>query len=222
MMREAPHDDILLQLRDLEIDPERPLIISDADEVLLKFMARLEHYLETKGLWIDLTRFAINGNIKSIETNEPVEVPNMIDDFFATQTLHIEAAQGAAQAINRLSEQAQIIILTNLPASEKQLRIDNLAGHGIDFPVVIGSGLKGPAVAWLAQNMQAPVFFLDDIPHNIDSVAEHAPDVHRIHFIADPRLAKLIGPAKGASQRIDVWEEAYEWISDKISAHVGR
>ena len=40
-MREAPHDDILLQLRDLEIDPERPLIISDADQVLLKFMARL-------------------------------------------------------------------------------------------------------------------------------------------------------------------------------------
>ena len=102
------------------------------------------------------------------------------------------------------------------------MRIDNLASHGIDFPVVIGSGLKGPAVAWLAQNMQAPVFFLDDIPHNIDSVAEHAPDVHRIHFIADQRLAKLIGPAKGASQRIDVWEEAYEWISDKINAHVGR
>ena len=147
MMREAPHDDILLQLRELEIDPDRPLIISDADEVLLKFMARLEHYLQTKGLWIDLTRFAISGNIKSIETNEPVEVPNMIDDFFATQTLHIEAAPGAAQAINQLSEQAQIIILTNLPASEKQLRIDNLASHGINFPVVIGSGLKGPAVA---------------------------------------------------------------------------
>lgn len=220
-MREAPHQDILVQLVELDIDPSRPLVISDADEVLLQFMARLEHYLETQGLWIDLANFAIRGNIKSIATNEPVEVPSLIDDFFASQTLHIDVAPGASKAINLLSEQAQVIILTNLPASEKQGRIDNLNGHGIDFPVVIGSGPKGPAVAWLAQNMQAPVFFLDDIPHNIDSVADHAPDVHRIHFIADPRLAKLIGPAKGASQRIDVWEEAYDWISDKIRAHEG-
>jgi hypothetical protein len=70
--------------------------------------------------------------------------------------------------------------------------------------------------------MQAPVFFLDDITHNIDSVAEHAPDVHRIHFVADPRLAKLIGPASGASKRIDVWEEAQDWITGQIDAHAGR
>jgi hypothetical protein len=221
-MPEAPHPDILSQLETLEIDPSRPLIISDADEVLLKFMARLEYYLETKGLWIDLNNFAISGNIKSRETNEPVEVPNMIDDFFATQTLHIDAAPGAVEAINSLSEVAQVIVLTNLPASEKQNRITNLAGHGISFPLVIGSGLKGPAVAWLAAQMQAPVFFLDDIPHNINSVAEHAPAVHRIHFIADPRLARLIGPADGASKRIDVWEEAHAWITQTIDTHAGR
>lgn len=221
-MREAPHPDILSQLETLEIDPARPLIISDADEVLLKFMARLEYYLETQGLWIDLNNFAISGNIKSRETNEPVDVPNMIDDFFASQTRHIEAAPGASEAINSLSEIAQVIVLTNLPASEKQSRIENLAGHGISFPLVIGTGLKGPAVAWLADQIHAPVFFLDDIPHNIDSVAKHAPDVHRIHFVADPRLAKLIGPASGASKRIDVWQEAHDWIAGQIDAHVGR
>jgi hypothetical protein len=53
-------------------------------------------------------------------------------------------------------------------------------------------------------------------------VAEHAPDVHRIHFVADPRLAKLIGPASGASKRIDVWEEAQDWITGQIDAHAGR
>ena len=42
----------------------------------------------------------------------------------------------------------------------------------MDYPVIVGSGLKGPAVAWLTRHIDAPVFFLDDIPHNIDSVAE--------------------------------------------------
>ena len=70
-------------------------------------------------------------------------------------------------------------------------------------------------MAWLTRHIDAPVFFLDDIPHNIDSVAECAPHVHRIHFIADPRLAGLIGAAKGASARIDAWHEAHDSISEK-------
>lgn len=218
-MREFPHPDILVQLEALSLVPDHPLIISDADEVLLRFMAQLEHYLDRQGLWIDLNNFAIRDNIKSCETNEPVDVPNLIENFFASETRAIAATEGAADALSRLSGQAQIIVLTNLPASEKHGRIENLAGHGMNYPVVIGSGLKGPAVAWLDRQINAPVFFLDDIPHNIDSVAEHAPDVHCIHFVADPRLAKLIDAAKGASIRIDKWDEAYDWISQRISEH---
>jgi hypothetical protein len=216
-MQQQPHPDILVQLETLTIDPKRPLIISDADEVLLRFMARLEHYLDQQGLWIDLNNFAISGNIKSKSDNQPIEVPNLIDDFFAAETLHIEATDNAASTLAQLSERAQIIVLTNLPAAAKQARIDNLSRHGMDYPVIVGSGLKGPAVAWLTRHIDAPVFFLDDIPHNIDSVAECAPHVHRIHFIADPRLAGLIGAAKGASARIDAWHEAHDWISEKIS-----
>ena len=72
-MQQQPHPDILVQLETLTIDPKRPLIISDADEVLLRFMARLEHYLDQQGLWIDLNNFAISGNIKSKSDNQPVE-----------------------------------------------------------------------------------------------------------------------------------------------------
>lgn len=207
------------QLEQLDIDPSRPLIITDADEVLLKFMERVEHYLDTIGLWIDLSSFALSTNIKSKETNEPVQVPTLIDDFFAAQTPHIEAAHGASDTLAALSKQAQIMVLTNLPAAHKQARIDNLKGHGIDYPVVVNSGLKGPAVKWLADKTSGPVFFLDDIPHNIDSVAEHAPDVNTIHFIADERLGKLIGKAKGATARIDIWAEAHDFIAGKIADH---
>jgi hypothetical protein len=44
----------------------------------------------------------------------------------------------------------------------------------------------------LTKNHQPPVVFLDDIPHNIQSVSKDAPDVHRIHFIAEPLLRPLL------------------------------
>ena len=211
--------EIMSQLEALTIHDARPLIITDADEVLLRFMERVEHYLDTQGLWIDLSSFALGTNIKSKDTNEPVKVPTLIDDFFAAETAHIEAADGAADALASLSEVAQIVVLTNLPAPHREQRISNLKGHGMDYPVVVNSGLKGPAVKWLMQKTSGPVFFLDDIPHNIDSVAEHAPEVYTIHFVADPRLAKLIGEAEGATARIDVWAEAHEFIARKIAEY---
>ena len=211
--------EIMSQLEALSLQKDRPLIITDADEVLLRFMERVEHYLDTLGLWIDLSSFALGSNIKSKETNEPVKVPTLIDDFFAAETAHIEAAHGAADALASLSELAQIVVLTNLPAPHREDRINNLKGHGMDYPVVVNSGLKGPAVKWLTQKTSGPVFFLDDIPHNIDSVAEHAPEVHTIHFVADPRLAKLINKAEGATARIDIWAEAHEFIAGKIAEY---
>ena len=211
--------EIMSQLEALSLQKDRPLIITDADEVLLRFMERVEHYLDTLGLWIDLSSFALSTNIKSKETNEPVKVPTLIDDFFAAETAHIEAAHGAADALASLSELAQIVVLTNLPAPHREDRINNLKGHGMDYPVVVNSGLKGPAGKWLTQKTSGPVFFLDDIPHNIDSVAEHAPEVHTIHFVADPRLAKLINKAEGATARIDIWAEAHEFIAGKIAEY---
>jgi hypothetical protein len=107
-------------------------------------------------------------------------------------------------------------VLTNLPMAQRNERQINLREHNMDYPVIVGSGLKGPAVSWLSQRMQAPVFFLDDIPHNINSVASHAPETSRIHMVADPRLSKLIEPADGASSRIDTWPEAQNWIADRL------
>jgi len=211
-----PH--IMAQLEALELDAQRPLIISDADEVLLKFMERVEVYLEGQGLWIDLQNFGLSNNIKSRETNQPVKVPTLIDDFFAAETPHIEAADGAAASLASLADMAQIMVLTNLPFEHKQARIDNLKSHGMDYPVVVNSGLKGPAVRWLADKINAPVFFLDDIPHNVNSVAEDAPEVHCIHFIADARLQKLIDKADGATARFDTWAETHDWIAGKINA----
>lgn len=212
-------EEISNQIETLELDPDRPLVISDADEVLLQFMRQFEIYLDRNDMWIDLSSFRLQGNIKYKGSDEAVDMTNrnIIDDFFAAETLNFSPVEGAAEALNVLSKEAQIIILTNLPLAQKSERQINLSKHGMDYPVIVGSGLKGPAVKSLGEKINAPLFFLDDIPHNINSVAEYVPTSGRIHMIADPRLSKLIGAAEGASARIDQWQEAQAWILDKLT-----
>ena len=211
-------EEISNQIETLKLNPNRPLIISDADEVLLQFMRQFEIYLDRNDMWIDLSSFRLQGNIKYKGSDEAVDMTNrnIIDDFFAAETLNFSPVEGAAEALNALSKEAQIIILTNLPLAQKSERQINLSKHGMDYPVIVGSGLKGPAVKSLGERVNAPLFFLDDIPHNINSVAEYVPTSGRIHMIADPRLSKLIGAAEGASARIDQWQEAQAWILDKL------
>ena len=212
-------EEISNQIETLELNPDRPLIISDADEVLLQFMRQFEIYLDRNDMWIDLSSFRLQGNIKYKGSDEAVDMTNrnIIDDFFAAETLNFSPVEGAAEALSALSKEAQIIILTNLPLAQKSERQINLSKHGMDYPVIVGSGLKGPAVKSLGEKINAPLFFLDDIPHNINSVAEYVPTSGRIHMIADPRLSKLIGAAEGASARIDQWQEAQAWILDKLT-----
>ena len=212
-------EEISNQIETLELDPDRPLVISDADEVLLQFMRQFEVYLDRNDMWSDLSSFRLQGNIKYKGSDEAVDMTNrnIIDDFFAAETLNFSPVDGAAEALTALSKEAQVIILTNLPLAQKKERQINLSKHGMDYPVIVGSGLKGPAVKSLGDKINAPLFFLDDIPHNINSVAEYVPMSGRIHMIADPRLSKLIGAAEGASARIDQWHEAQNWILDKIA-----
>lgn len=217
----AIDETVIPQIDALTLERGRPLIVSDADEVLLQFMVGLERYLETQDLWIDLQSFALTGNIKRKGTNEPVppaEMPGLLDAFFAASAHDLDVVPGAAEALAELSERAQVVILTNVPLEAKARRETCLAAQGIPFPVVANKGLKGGAVRRLAERVEAPVIFLDDIPHNLSSVAKaHAP-TRLIHFIADPRLAKLLGPAKDSHFHTTLWREAHGFIDETLKA----
>lgn len=209
------------QIDALELQRGRPLIISDADEVLLQFMVGLERYLETQGLWIDLQSFALTGNIKRKDTNEPLppsEMPTLLDAFFVASAHDLEVVPGAADALTALSERAQIVVLTNVPLEAKARREASLAAQGLPFPVIANKGLKGGAVRRLAERVEAPVVFLDDIPHNLASVAKAHATATLIHFIADPRLAKLLGPAPGSHFHTTEWPAARRFIEDWLDA----
>ncbi|NIJ40049.1 hypothetical protein FHS78_000304 [Parvibaculum indicum] len=217
----ALHESVPAQLDELTLERGRPLIVTDCDEVLVAFLKGLERYLEANDLWIDLQSFALSGNIKHRGTNEPVppkEMPALLERFFDTETHRLEAVEGAAEALSGLSKRAQVVVLSNLPLTQRRARIDNLAAQGLDYPVIANQGLKGGPVRRLAELVEAPVFFLDDLPPNISSVAEAHEPSYRIHFIADERLAKLLGPAKDSHFHTTDWNKAKAFIEEKLAA----
>ncbi|MCE9648946.1 MAG: hypothetical protein K8R18_04890 [Parvibaculum sp.] len=217
----ALHDDVLPQIEALSLVRGRPLVVTDCDEVLMQFLVGLELYLETQGLWLDLKSYALTGNIKRRETNEaidPSQMPELMKGFFATSTHSLLAVPGAADALKALSSRAQVVVLTNVPFSEKETRAKSLTAQGMDYPVIANKGLKGGAVRRLADMVDAPVFFLDDIPHNIASVAKAHDACHLLHFIADKRLAKLMGQAPDSHFHTTEWQEAHDFIASRLDA----
>jgi hypothetical protein len=205
------HPDVAPQLAELRLDPTRPLLISDADEVLFDFMAAFVGYVEEQGHYYDWKTFALTGNIRRPSDHSalsPSEVRTLINTFFAERTETIPPVEGAAAALEALSRDGvQVLVLSNLPLAQRQDRARALARHGMPYPIVANAGLKGPTVRALAATVQAPAAFIDDIGHHHESVAEHADAVHRLHFSSHPRLRALQGHIPTAHHQAESWDE---------------
>jgi hypothetical protein len=198
------------QIETLTRQADRPLIICDVDEVVVHFITAFEDFLADHNLWLDFSGFALSGNVRQLGSNQEIpgaEVSELVHRFFAAKTRHQHAIPGSVEALNRLSDHAEIIMLTNLPGDFRQDRIDNLLGHGLSHPVIVNSGPKGPAVKLLADACQHPVFFIDDSPGFLTSVREHHPQCHLIHFLQDQRLQELAEPMPWLSLRSANWLE---------------
>src|SRR4029079_1867040 len=62
----------------------RPLLILDADEVLLKFVDGFDRFLRARDLFIDLTSYRLHGNVKRLDDKSQVldvEVTALLDEF---------------------------------------------------------------------------------------------------------------------------------------------
>lgn len=191
-----------------QIDPSRPLLLLDADEVLLRFVEHLEAYLPTRGFELRLTSFQLGGNIFDLSTDQRVEGPvvkELLAGFFDDCTHDVPLVDGAREALENLKAHYDIAVLSNVPERCRDARMTNLRSHGLDIPVIANRGEKGPAAARLASATRKTVAFVDDLPPQHASVAAHAPAVHRVHFIADPRLAPMLEKAEHAHVRIDDW-----------------
>jgi hypothetical protein len=196
----------------------RPLLIVDADEVLLQFVAGFDKFLRESGLYLDLSSYRLHGNVKRLDDNTPVldvEVTALLEEF-RSDLDWLEAVGGAQAAINRLSDRANIAVLTNISPAQAGPRVRNLMSLGLDLPLVVNSGLKGPAVRDLANHVDALTFFVDDIPQQLASAAEEAPDVMRIHLVGDERLKPLLAPSPHAHHYAPDWASAEAFICQQL------
>lgn len=190
------------------INIDRPLLVVDADEVLLRFVEHLETYFLDNGFELRLTSFQLTGNIYDQSTGvaaSPTVVKDLIGRFFDERVDSVPAVPGAAEALKALSYRYQIAVLTNVPHHCRARREAALHDLGFEYPVLSNAGEKGPAMQQLQRATNGHTVFVDDLPPQLASVAKHAPDVHLVHFVADPRLAALIDKADHADVRIDDW-----------------
>jgi hypothetical protein len=197
----------------------RPLLIVDADEVLLRFVEGFDRFLGEQGLFLDLTSYRLHGNVKRRDDRTAildVEVTALLDEF-RRDLDSLDMVEGARASLLGLSRQLDIVVLTNISPSQAMPRIRNLKVFGLDLPLVANSGPKGEAVKALASRAGRPSFFVDDIPQHLESSAQHAPDVTRIHLIGDDRLKPLLPAAEHAHFRAEGWKDAEVFISSKLS-----
>lgn len=219
------HPEVATQVDALTLDPTRPAIVTDADEVLFAFMADFEIWLGTRGYVFAWGSFSLSGNIRERATDRPLgqaEVQPLLGDYFADRTALVPPVEGAAAALAELSKHAQIVVVSNLPLANREARVGALARAGMAYPLVANVGAKGATVAAIAARTGRPLIFLDDGPNHIASVGEAVPDSLRLHFVSDPRLGRMIGPAKGSHHRVDRWHEASTIIAAALAGQRAR
>jgi hypothetical protein len=203
----------------LGLSAERPLVLVDVDEVLGLFMQGFGDYLAAEhGLEMRIDRFALFQNIYPPGSDQHIGVEQgreLFDAFFGGHCHQIEPAPGAVAALNRLARHAGILILSNAPPQAERLRTEWLRKHGMDHPLVLNSGPKGPIAAGLVAQTAQPTAFVDDLLPNLDSVADHCPATATFQHVADLRL-RPYAPRSERHPRIDDWAELGEAIEGAI------
>lgn len=175
---------------------------------------------DVKGYDFDPAGADFSNAVRDRATGTPVTreaVWPLLDGFFQSEMHRQTLVPGAREALDTLSQQADIVVLTNLDHHFNAARAAQLRGHGIMHRVVTNQGGKGEPVARLVAEFAPSVtVFVDDLTHHHGSVAKHAPGVWRLHMIADAFIAGQTPPAPEAHGRIDDWQTALGWIEARF------
>ena len=197
------------QIAALDLQPNRPLLIFDADEVLVHFALPFSQWLKQQDWHLQLHDYSLLHAIKAPNGRaaDPAQTRALIDGFIDSQTRHQPATAGAAQCLALLARQTQILVLTNVPRHRKTEREQNLVGHGMAFPVIANQGAKGPALAELSRRVSARIAFVDDNPDQITSALNHAPHIQRIHFSGCDLVRAVLPRSENANFHPASWTE---------------
>ena len=198
----------------------RPLLISDCDDVLLQFAPHFAEWVaQEHDLTFDLDVPAFSGALRDRDGArvEAERVWPLLDAFFDREMHRQHVVPGALDALRAIGEDADIVILTNIGESHGANRVAQLERFDIRHKVLCNQGGKGRPVLELIETMRpSAAVFVDDMAVHHESVAKHAPDVWRLQMIAEARIAAVTPPATHAHARIDTWKEALPWIRARL------
>ena len=200
----------------------RPLLITDCDEVLLHMVSHFRDWLgEAHEVDFAFETGKFEDALTDRRTGESLgrdRVWPLLGQFFEGEMHRQTPVPGAIEALGKIGEVADIVILTNLPDLAHPWRVEQLANHGIAHEVVCNQGGKGvPAREIIDRHGATRTAFVDDLPVHHASVAKHAPEVFRLHMVAEPVLAPVVPPAEHAHARIDDWPTACDWILERLN-----
>lgn len=206
----------------------RPLIISDCDEVILHMVAHFKDWLqESEGIDFNLEGNNFSEAMRwqsSGELVEGVDIWKKLGGFFDTQMDRQTPIAGAIEALNALNEKADVVVLTNLVDFRRDHRAQQLARYGLTAPVYTNQGPKGPALQRiLEERTPSRAVFIDDLAQHHVSVKETAPHVTRLHFCGEPMIAGHIDcahKAGAANARIDRWDDALPWLMERLEEEI--
>lgn len=211
----------LKQLKSLTLNGSRPVIISDADEVILHFSDMLSEYLLSQGMYINFTSYALEGNIRYTENDKPVDTGlfrAIIDDYFENYVEKQPLVKDVARHLENLSEICDIVILTNIPHHFADRRRKQLREAGLNYPMISSSGPKGPIMKAIRKLTNKKLIFIDDISHHHKSVAKAVPDTLRIQYIANDHLNSIEEKSKYCHHRCRDWSHIEQVIRDYLLA----
>ncbi len=192
----------------------RPLLVLDVDEVVLEFVTPFSAYLNDGGYELRTDSFRLHGNVINLGSGDPAPpetVSALLDRFFEVQEAWQTAADLAAETIGALARDAEIVMLTAMPHRFRDARRRLLDREGFPYPLLTTEAAKGPAISRLRGETARPVAFIDDIPHNLDSVRKSLPDAGLIHLMAHKGMRSLLPPLGEGIAVAESWPDAGEF-----------
>jgi hypothetical protein len=166
-----------------------------------------------------LNSFHLTGNIAEKVTGrlvEQTEVTTLLDEFFDRQAEWQSVTDGAAEALARLGEHAEIVLLTAMFHRHRAARRAHLDALGLTFPLLTTEMAKGPAVAKLRGIKGRPIAFVDDQPRNLISARQSVADAHLFHLMADNSLREFLPPLPDDIVVVQDWQDAMPKIAKAL------
>jgi hypothetical protein len=210
----------IVDLNHVELS-DRPLLVCDVDDVVLEFLLPFEAYLLSLGHQLLPKSFRLTGNIVSIagqQALEEREVKKILHDFFDQQEQWQKPFGNSVGTLQHLGATADVVFLTAMPPAFTQQRRRLLDRLGLDFPLLATESPKGPVVKALHGARELPLAFMDDMAHNLHSVADHAPECLLVHIAPHSEIHRHAPQTNPQVIRASDWDNA----SNRILAHFNR